>query len=148
QRGCMHARARIAGDGAMKMRNRRRFIAAAPAFAAFAFAFGEVAFERNAAADRRSEATAKEAIARADDDYLQSNFDRALKRLQAAERVCGEASCTAPMHAALLRDIGTMELRLGAPDAAASSFRRARKLDPSIRLNPSYDAKDLREAWE
>ncbi|MDB4935554.1 MAG: hypothetical protein JWP87_2526 [Labilithrix sp.] len=109
---------------------------------------GVFALEADAFADRRTEAAAKDAIARADDDYLQSNFDKALKRLRVAERMCGEASCTAPTHAALLRDIGTMELRLGTADAAASSFRRARKLDPTIRLNPSYDTKDLREAWE
>jgi len=109
---------------------------------------GEVALERDALADRRSETAAKDAIAKADDDYLQSNFDKALKRLQVAERVCGASSCTAPTHAALLRDIGTMQLRLGQPDAAAASFRRSRKLDPTIALNPSYDAKDLREAWD
>jgi hypothetical protein len=106
------------------------------------------AFEGEAFADRRSEKAATDAIAKADDDYLQSNFDKALKRLLTAERVCGEASCTGQTHAALLRDIGTMQLRLGQPDAAAASFRRAKKLDPTIKLNPSYDAKDLREAWD
>ena len=107
-----------------------------------------IALEHEAFADRRSETIAKDAISKADDDYLQTNFDKALKRLQAAERVCGASSCTASTHAALLRDIGTMQLRLGSPDVAAASFRRARKLDPAIALNPSYDAKDLREAWE
>lgn len=113
-----------------------------------ALAVSVLAFEREAIADRRAEAAAKDAISRADDDYLQSNFDKGLRRLQAAERICGETSCTASTHAALLRDIGTMQLRLGSPDAAATSFRRAKKLDPAIALNPSYDAKDLREAWD
>src|SRR3954447_25181836 len=107
------ARAGRAGDRAMKTRPLLRLAAIVAACS-----FVELALERDARADRRSEAAAKDAIARADDDYLQSNFDKALKRLQAAERVCGEASCTAPTHAALLRDIGTMELRLGTPDAA------------------------------
>ena len=106
------------------------------------------AFERVAFADRRSETAAKDALKRADDDYLQSDFAKALRRLQTAERVCGEASCTAATHAALLRDIGTMQFRLGQADAATSSFRRAKKLDPAIALNPDYDAKDLREAFE
>ncbi len=109
---------------------------------------GVLAFEGVASADRRSETAANEALKRADDDYLQSDFTKALRRLTAAERVCGEASCTAATHAALLRDIGTMQLRLGQPDAAASSFKRAKKLDPAIALNPDYDAKDLREAFE
>ena len=107
-----------------------------------------LAFERAAFADRRSETAAKDALKRADDDYLQSDFAKALRRLQTAERVCGEASCTAATHAALLRDIGTMQFRLGQPDAATSSFKRARKLDAAIALNPDYDAKDLRDAFE
>ncbi len=111
-------------------------------------ACGQVTLEGVASADRRSETNAKEAIKKADDDYLQSDFARALKRLQAAERVCGEASCTAATHAALIRDIGTMQLRLGQPDAASSSFKRAKKLDPAVELNPDYVARDLREAWD
>jgi len=107
-----------------------------------------LAFERSAFADRRSENGAKDALKRADDDYLQSDFAKALRRLQTAERVCGEASCTAGTHAALLRDIGTMQFRLAQPDAAATSFKRAKKLDPAIALNPDYDAKDLREVFE
>ena len=35
-----------------------------------------------------------------------------------------------------LRDIGTMQFRLGQPDAAAGSFRRAQKLDPAIAPQP------------
>ncbi|GAC1558976.1 MAG: hypothetical protein NVS3B10_17950 [Polyangiales bacterium] len=107
-----------------------------------------VAIEGVALADRRSETAAKDALKRADDDYLQTDFAKGLRRLQTAERLCGEASCTAATHAALLRDIGTMQFRLGQLDAATSSFRRAKKLDPAIALNPDYDAKDLREAFE
>ncbi len=101
-----------------------------------------------ASADRRTEAAALDAIRRADDDYLQSDFSKAQRRLQVAERTCGEASCTSGTHAALLRDLGTMEFRLGRAEAAAISFRRAHKLDASIKLNPDYDAKDLRAAWD
>ena len=111
-------------------------------------ALAALAFEGVASADRRSETAAQDALKRADDDYLQSDFTKALRRLQTAERTCGEASCTASTHAALLRDIGTMQFRLGQPDIAASSFRRAKKLDPAIALNPDYDAKDLRDAWD
>lgn len=103
---------------------------------------------RVAQADLRTEASAREALTRADDDYLQNDFAKALRRLQVVERACGEASCTAPTHAALLRDIGTMQLRLGQAAAASASFRRARKVDGTTTLNPDYDTKDLREAWE
>jgi hypothetical protein len=113
-----------------------------------ALTIAAAAFEGIALADRRSEAAAQDALKRADDDYLQSDFAKGLRRLQAAERACGEASCTASTHAALIRDIGTMQFRLAQPDAATASFRRARKLDPAIDLNPDYAAKDLRAAWD
>ena len=107
-----------------------------------------LAFEGVASADRRSEAAGLDALERAADDYLQTNFAKALRRLQAAERVCGEGSCTAATHAALLRDTGTMQFRLGQAEAAASFFSRAKKLDPTVTLNPDYVAKDLRDAWD
>ena len=119
-----------------------------PRLAAGLLALAALACAGVASADRRSETAANEALKRADDDYLQSDFAKALRRLQAAEGVCGEASCTAATHAALLRDIGTMQFRLGQGEAATSSFRRARKLAPAIALNPDYDAKDLREAFD
>jgi hypothetical protein len=100
-----------------------------------------------ALADKKAEKTAKDALTKAEDDYLVTAFDKALRRLQVAERGCGETGCTAETHAALARDIGVMQLRLGQRDAALASFRRAKKLDPNVALNPSYDAADLREAW-
>jgi hypothetical protein len=118
------------------------------AFVVASLACAGLSFEGVASADRRSETVAKDAIKKADDDYLQSDFAKALKRLQAAERVCGEASCTAATHAALIRDIGTMQFRLGQLDAAAASFKRAKKLDAAVELNPDYVARDLREAWD
>jgi hypothetical protein len=113
-----------------------------------ALVFGVLLVTGHARADRRTETAALDALKRADDDYLQTDFAKALRRLQVAERACGEASCTSATHAALLRDIGTMEFRLGHADVAANAFRRANKLDAAIKLNPDYDAKDLRAAWE
>ncbi|HEY8078886.1 MAG TPA: hypothetical protein VIF62_32365, partial [Labilithrix sp.] len=100
-----------------------------------------------ALADRRSEKVAKDALKKAEDDYLQMTFDKGLRRLQSAERGCGESGCTPETHAALARDIGVMQFRLGQKDAANASFRRAKKIDPKVQLNPSYETPDLREAW-
>jgi hypothetical protein len=99
------------------------------------------------AENRRVEAGAQTALKKAEDDYLQSEFDRARKRLQTAERACGERNCTARTRAALVRDIGVMQFRIGKRDDAVASFRRAKKLDPTIALNPSYETTDLRAAW-
>ncbi len=98
-------------------------------------------------ADKRAERVAKDALEKAEDDYLQMRFDKGLRRLQSAERRCGETGCTPETHAALARDIGVMQLRLGQKDAASASFKRAKKIEPNVQLNPSYDAPDLREAW-
>ena len=107
-----------------------------------------LAFERSANAEnRRLDAAAKTALKKAEDDYLQSDFERARRRLQAAERACGERSCTSPTRAAVVRDIGVMQFRLGSREAALATFRRAKKIDPAVALNPSYDATDLRDAW-
>ena len=114
---------------------------------ALAIALAALFLATPAFADKRAEKTAKDALKKAEDDYLVTSFDKALRRLQVAERGCGETGCTAETHAALARDIGVMQLRMGQKDAALASFRRAKKLDPSIALNPSYDTPDLREAW-
>lgn len=114
---------------------------------ALTLAIAAILFASPALADKRAEKTAKDALTKAEDDYLVTAFDKALRRLQVAERGCGETGCTAETHAALARDIGVMQLRLGQRDAALASFRRAKKLDPNIALNPSYDTPDLREVW-
>jgi len=96
----------------------------------------------------RAENAAKNALKKAEDEVLAMTYDKALRRLQIAERGCGENGCAAETRAALVRDIGTMMFRLGQRDAAITNFKRAKKLDPKIALNPSYDAKDVREVWE
>lgn len=106
-----------------------------------------LAFAPPAFAGPRTEAAAKDALKKAEDEYLRTEFQKALTRLQKAEHACGEAGCNATTRAALFRDIGVMQFRLGQKDSATASFRRAKKLDPKIALNPSYDAQDLRDAW-
>lgn len=125
--------------------SRRRLVAWRLALLVFVVC---VAFEGRAnAVNARVEAAAKAALKKAEDDYLRTELERARRQLQAAERACGERSCTAPTRAALVRDIGVMQFRLGSKEAALASFRRAKKIDPAVALNPSYDAPDLRDAW-
>jgi hypothetical protein len=95
----------------------------------------------------RIEAAAKVALRKAEDDYLKTEFEQARKRLQAAERACGERNCSTKTRAEIVRDVGVMQFRLGSKDGAVASFRRAKKLDPSVALNPSYETQDLRDAW-
>jgi hypothetical protein len=100
------------------------------------------------AANARSEAAALDALNKAEGDYLSMDYAAGAARLDKALRVCAPANCSAGTQAALLRDVGTMEFRAGDKAYAVKAFGEALKLEPAIDLNPSYDAPDLRAAWE
>jgi len=101
-----------------------------------------------AAADRRVEAAAKEALKKAADDYLGTDYPAGAARLQRALRTCGTSKCTPSTRALLLRDLGTMQFRAGDVGAAKRSWAEALKLQPDLVLNPDYETPDLRAAWD
>jgi hypothetical protein len=100
------------------------------------------------AADRRVEAGAKDALKKAADDYLGTDYAAGAARLQRALRVCGATKCTPGTRALLLRDIGTMQFREGEVGAARKTWAEAVKLQPDLALNPDYETPDLRAAWD
>jgi hypothetical protein len=100
------------------------------------------------AVDRRVEAAAKEALKKAADDYLGTDYAAGASRLHRALRTCGTTKCTAPTRALLLRDLGTMQFRGGDVGAAKKSWGEALKLQPDVTLNPDYETPDLRAAWD
>jgi hypothetical protein len=100
------------------------------------------------AADRRVEAAAKDALKKAADDYLGTDYAAGVARLQRALRICGTSKCTPPTRAQLLRDLGTMQFRAGDLGAAKRSWEEALRLQPDIVLNPDYETPDLRAAWD
>ena len=100
------------------------------------------------AADRRVEAAAKTALKRAADDYLGTDYAAGAARLQRAIRACGTKKCSTETRALLLRDVGTMQFRVGDLGAARKGWGEALKLDPSLALNPDYETPDLRAAWD
>jgi hypothetical protein len=99
------------------------------------------------AVDRRVESAAAVAIKKSEADFLAMSYGAAIARLSAAARACGASKCTPTTKAAVLRDLGTMELAKGDKAAAAKHFAQALKLQPELTLNPSYDSPELREAW-
>jgi hypothetical protein len=101
-----------------------------------------------AAIDRRAEAAAKDAIKRAAKDYRAASYAAAAARLDRAARACGATKCSTATTAAVLRDLGTMQLRSGDVDGAKKTWESALKLDANLSLNPDYDAPDLRAAFE
>jgi putative hemolysin len=100
------------------------------------------------AADRRVEAAAKEALKKAADDYLGTDYAAGAARLQRALRVCGASKCTVATRALLLRDLGTMQFRSGDLGASKRSWAEARKLQSDLPLNADYETPDLRAAWD
>ncbi len=75
------------------------------------------------------------------------NYGSGVAKLDKALKACQPAKCAPETQAALQRDIGTMQFRAGDRGFAKKSFADAIKLQPSIDLNPSYDAPDLRAVW-
>jgi hypothetical protein len=120
----------------------RGAFAAATALVASALICGPAA-----AADKRAEAIAKDALKKAANDYLATNYDGAVARLQGAIEACGTTHCTPGTRAALLRDLGTMQFRNGDFGAARKTWSEALKLQQDLALNADYDAPDLRAAW-
>src|SRR5579863_7961289 len=99
-------------------------------------------------ADAHTEAAAKDALKKAETDYLGMNYGTGATRLQKALRACGMTKCTGSTRAALLRDIGTMLFRKGDKDGASKSWASAAKAQPGIKLNSAYDSPDMRSSFE
>jgi hypothetical protein len=98
-------------------------------------------------AGAREEAAARAALARAVSEHHAHRYSRALDLLSKAENACEPDRCSPSTLAALLRDIGTMQLLDGDEDKARGSFSAALAFDPSIDLNPAYSANDVRAIW-
>jgi hypothetical protein len=101
-----------------------------------------------AAADKRSESAALDALKKAANDYLGTDYAAAARRLERAAHACGAKRCTARTRAMVLRDLGTMQFRKGNLGAAKQSWSEALKLAPDLTLNPDYDTPDLHAAWD
>ena len=135
----MQARDRAADDAMTIARS--TWIAAIALSLVFAFA------RTAAAADKKTENAAQDAMKKAYADYSAGKVDAALGRLQKALEACGTSKCSAGTKAVLLRDVGVMEAKKGDEDASASAFVEALKIDSTIELGP-YDSPQLRPAWD
>jgi hypothetical protein len=100
------------------------------------------------AADKRGEAAARAALKDALADYLANDFDRAIVRLRKASKACAPSHCGEETAAALLRDIGVMQLAQGEVDKASATFLEALVVYPSLDWNPAYDRQGLRSEWD
>ncbi|MDP9034831.1 MAG: hypothetical protein M3O50_08480 [Myxococcota bacterium] len=99
------------------------------------------------AANPRGDGSAQDVLRRAANDYLAMNYARAAAQLDQALRTCGATQCAPATRAALWRDLGTMQFRMGDRGFAIKSFAAAVALSPQLELNPDYDTVDLRALW-
>ena len=106
-----------------------------------------LAFAGSARAEARPEAAARSALKRAAADYRAKRYAAASGRLEKALRGCADERCAPATRAALLRDLGAMQIRQGDAGSASQSFADALSLEPDLDLDPRYDRPDVRAAW-
>jgi hypothetical protein len=94
--------------------------------------------------ERAARALQKKAI---EEDSLNVNYAAAAKKLEAALARCGADRCEVGLKAALLRDLGAMQLLAGNVDAGKASFAQSVALDGSLDLDPAYKNPMLEGIW-
>jgi hypothetical protein len=95
-------------------------------------------------AEQEAQALEKKAI---EEDSLNMNYAGAVKKLQAAIGKCDGDKCGAPIRAALLRDLGAMQILNSDADGGKASFAQALAIDASLDLDPAYKTPQVEQAW-
>jgi hypothetical protein len=94
--------------------------------------------------EKEAQALEKKAI---EEDNLNVNYAGAVKKLQTAITKCDGDKCNSGLKAALLRDLGAMQILNGSVDEGKASFGQAIGMDASIELDPSYKNPQLEGIW-
>ena len=82
-------------------------------------------------------------------DYLETNFIRAEKKLQQAIAICARNACSPRVLAQIHRDLAVVHMvGLGKVEAGKADLKTALELDPSIELDPNYATPDLKKAFD
>jgi hypothetical protein len=100
------------------------------------------------AAKSKAEAAAQGALKKVSAEYGAKKYATASALLVKALNGCGDDHCAPSTRAALLRDLGTMQFRMGDKAAAANSFDQAIAADPDVTFNPEFDKPDVHAAWD
>jgi hypothetical protein len=101
-----------------------------------------------AAADPKIEKEAQALETKAiEEDNLNVNYAGAVKKLQTAIAKCDGDKCNSTIKAALLRDLGAMQVLNGSVDEGKASFGQAMGMDASIELDPAYKNPQLEGIW-
>ncbi len=94
--------------------------------------------------EKEAQALEKKAI---EEDNLNVNYAGAIKKLQSGIAKCDGDKCSSGIKAALLRDLGAMQILNGSVDEGKASFGQAIGMDASIELDPAYKNPQLEAIW-
>ncbi len=78
-----------------------------------------------------------------EDDYLNTDFDKATDKLNQAIAKCGTDKCGVPLRAQLKRDLAAVQSAAGHRDAALAAMIDALHIDAGLQLDANYKTKEL-----
>jgi hypothetical protein len=78
-----------------------------------------------------------------EDDYLNTDFDKAAEKLTQAIAKCGTDKCGVPVRAQLKRDMAAVQSAAGHKDLALAAMTDAFKIDAGLQLDPNFKTKEL-----
>jgi hypothetical protein len=78
-----------------------------------------------------------------EDDYLNTDFDKAAEKLNQAIAKCGTDKCGVPVRAQLKRDLAAVHSAAGHKDLALAAMTDAFKIDAGLQLDPNFKTKEL-----
>lgn len=84
-----------------------------------------------------------------EEDYLDTKFEEAEKKIRSALDTCGSSGCSAPVKAKLYVGLGIILIGgKNARDEGQKAFSEALKLDPNAAPDPDYVTSDIKNAFE
>ena len=82
-----------------------------------------------------------------EDDYLNTDFDKAAEKLNQAIAKCGTDKCGVPVRSQLKRDLAAVQSAAGHKDLALAAMTEAFKIDAGLQLDPNFKTKELEAVY-
>ncbi len=119
------------------------------AVSAFLVALAIFAAAQTARADSPTEKEVQELQRKAvQEDFLNVDYPSAIQKLKSALGRCGADRCGAPVRAAVLRDLGAMQILAGGVEEGRANFALAVAADSSLELDPGVQERLPRRGVE
>jgi hypothetical protein len=106
-------------------------------------------FASSALADAATEKAAKDLqTAAIQEDFLGTEYGKAVDKLQQAIDMCGADKCSASLRGQLYRDMGAMQILNKDSAGGQASFVQALTLEPTLELDVNYKTPALDALWD